>query len=83
MASTFEARADLPFADRLLRVLEAGQGAGGDTRGQQAAALLVVRQGGGFAGFNDRVFDLRVDDHRQPIVELARLLAVHRETFGV
>ena len=44
--------------------------------------LLVVRERGGFAGYSDRVVDLRVDDHAAPITELARLLALHRELFG-
>jgi uncharacterized Ntn-hydrolase superfamily protein len=82
MADTFAAQRDVPFAERLVAVLEAGQRAGGDTRGQQSAALLVVREGGGFAGYSDRVIDLRVDDHVTPITELARLLRLHRATFG-
>ncbi|HUI28261.1 MAG TPA: DUF1028 domain-containing protein [Candidatus Kryptonia bacterium] len=82
MASTFERRTDLPLAERLIAVLEAGQSAGGDSRGQQSAALLIVRAGGGFGGYTDRTVDLRVDDHVAPITELARLLALHRQTFG-
>ena len=74
--------ARVAFPERLIAVLEAGQRAGGDTRGQQSAALLVVSEGGGFAGYSDRVVDLRVDDHVTPIAELARLLRLHRETFG-
>lgn len=62
-----------PLAGRLLAALEAGQEAGGDSRGQQSAALLVVRAGGGYGGFNDRYCDLRVDDHPRPIEELRRL----------
>jgi uncharacterized Ntn-hydrolase superfamily protein len=62
-----------PLAGRLLAALEAGQAAGGDSRGQQSAALLVVRAGGGYGGFNDRYCDLRVDDHPRPIEELRRL----------
>ncbi len=75
------ANAEVPFADRLMAVLAAGQAAGGDSRGQQAAALLVVRVGGGFGGYSDRAIDLRVDDHPAPIVELQRLLHLHRELF--
>lgn len=83
MADTFAAQSDVAFPERLVAVLAAGQRAGGDTRGQQSAALLVVREGGAFAGYSDRVVDLRVDDHVTPIAELARLLQLHRETFGL
>ena len=62
-----------PLAGRLLTALEAGQAAGGDSRGQQSAALVVVRTGGGYGGMNDRYCDLRVDDHPRPIEELRRL----------
>jgi uncharacterized Ntn-hydrolase superfamily protein len=65
-----------PLWNRLQAALVAGQGAGGDTRGQQSATLLVVQAGAGFRGFNDRVIDLRVDDHPTPIVELQRILQV-------
>ena len=64
------------LADRLLAALEAGQAAGGDSRGQQSAALVVVRERGGYAGFNDRYIDLRVDDNPEPIKELGRLLKI-------
>ena len=67
---------------RLVAALAAGQEAGGDTRGQQSAALLVVRQGGGYSGFNDRFIDLRVDDHPRPIEELRRVHRLWEETFG-
>src|SRR6266567_6444076 len=66
------------LCDRLVAALAAGQAAGGDSRGQQSAALLVVRQGGGYGGFNDRFIDLRVDDHPQPIDELQRILQLHK-----
>ncbi len=82
MASAFEQHAGQRFAERLVSVLEAGQAAGGDSRGQQSAALFIVRDGGGFGGYSDRAVDLRVDDHPAPISELARLLVLHRETFG-
>ena len=62
------------LADKLLAALGAGQAAGGDSRGQQSAALIVVRERGGYAGFNDRYIDLRVDDNPEPIKELGRLL---------
>ncbi len=77
MAHTFENTAGL-LCDRLLAALAAGQAAGGDSRGQQAAALLVVREHGGYAGFNDRFVDLRVDDHVKPIDELQRILQLHK-----
>ena len=64
------------LAEKLMAALSAGQEKGGDRRGQQAAALLVVRENGGEGGFNDRYIDLRVDDHKQPIKELRRLLKI-------
>jgi len=69
------------LADRLVEALRGAQGAGGDRRGQESAALLVVKEGGGYGGRNDRYIDLRVDDHRDPIQELARLLDLHRLYF--
>ena len=77
MARTFE-ETQGHLCDRLVAALAAGQAAGGDSRGQQAAALLVVRPGGGYSGFNDRFIDLRVDDHPHPIDELQRLLQLHK-----
>ena len=77
MAETFE-RTPGELWDRLVAALEAGQKAGGDSRGQQSAALLVVREGGGYASRNDRFIDLRVDDHPAPIEELQRLLLLHK-----
>ena len=77
MADTFEQTSGY-LCDRLVAALAAGQAAGGDSRGQQSAALLVVREGGGYGGFNDRFIDLRVDDHPQPIAELQRILALHK-----
>ena len=65
---------DAPFARRLLAALAAGDAAGGDSRGRQSAALLVVREGAGYGGLDDIAVDLRVDDHAAPIPELARLL---------
>ncbi len=64
--------------DRLIAALAAGQTAGGDSRGQQSAALLVVRAKGGYGGFNDRFIDLRVDDSPQPIQALQHLLQLHK-----
>jgi len=75
MADTFETtRGDL--ADRLLAALAAGEAAGGDARGRQSAALVVVREGGGYGGHNDRYIDLRVDDNAAPIRELRRLFHI-------
>lgn len=76
MARTFETT-EGPLAHRLVAALAAGQEAGGDRRGQQSAAVLVVRTAGGYAARTDRYVDLRVDDHLQPIAELQRLLALH------
>jgi len=70
------------LADWLLAALTAGQAAGGDRRGQQSAALLVVRANGGPGGDNDRFCDLRVEDHAKPIEELARLRGLHRAFYG-
>jgi uncharacterized Ntn-hydrolase superfamily protein len=69
------------LAEWLMAALAAGQAAGGDKRGQQSAALLVVRAGGGPGGDNDRHIDLRVEDHAEPITELARLLRLHRQFY--
>ncbi len=63
-----------PLAGRLLEALAAGDDAGGDARGRQSAALLVVQEGAGYAGNDDLAVDLRVDDHTEPIPELTRLL---------
>lgn len=80
MGEAFE-KTEGPLAEKLIAALEAGQAAGGDTRGQQSAALLVVRKNGGFGGFNDRYIDLRVDDHAQPIEELKRIYKLYENTF--
>ena len=77
LASTFEASAGRPLAERLLDCLDAAQAAGGDSRGQQSASLLVVAPGGGYAGLSDSLFDLRVDDHELPLTELRRLYDLH------
>jgi uncharacterized Ntn-hydrolase superfamily protein len=81
MARTFEGTSG-GLAGRLLAALDAGLGAGGDSRGKQSAALLVVREGGGYGGDNDHVVDLRVDDHPEPIRELIRLRTLHTLYFG-
>lgn len=71
------------FANRLVTSLEAGQAAGGDSRGMQSAALFIVREAGGYGGGNDRWIDLRVDDHPAPIEELRRLMLLHRVYFSL
>ena len=81
LAETFEGSAGEPLAKRLLDCLHAAQEAGGDRRGQQSASLLVVERGGGYDGW-DVLVDLRVDDHAEPIVELARVYRVHDLLFG-
>jgi uncharacterized Ntn-hydrolase superfamily protein len=82
LADTFEQSAGRPLAERLLESLAAAQEAGGDKRGQQAAALLVVEKDGGYAGLSDVLVDLRIDDHERPVDELKRLYGLHQATFG-
>jgi uncharacterized Ntn-hydrolase superfamily protein len=82
LAATFDATAGRPLAQRLLECLAAAQVAGGDRRGQQSAALLVVERDGGYAAMSDVLVDLRVDDHAQPVAELARLYGTHDLLFG-
>jgi uncharacterized Ntn-hydrolase superfamily protein len=77
IADTFT-QAQGELAERLLAALQAGDTAGGDRRGRQAAALYVARAGGSYGGVLDRYIDLRVDDHADPVPELARLLRLHR-----
>jgi uncharacterized Ntn-hydrolase superfamily protein len=80
LAETFE-RTRGSLADRLIAALKAGQAGGGDKRGMQSAALLVVRKNGGYLGANDRFIDIRVYDAVDPIAELERLLALHKLHF--
>jgi uncharacterized Ntn-hydrolase superfamily protein len=80
MAETFE-RARGSLADRLLAALVAGQAGGGDKRGMQSAALLVVRKNAGYLGLNDRYIDIRVYDAPDPIRELQRLYELHKLYF--
>ena len=82
LAHTFT-RTDGDLCDRLLAALVAGDAAGGDKRGRQSAALLVVRDGGGYEGRNDRYIDLRVDDHADPINELLRIFGVWDDSMLV
>jgi uncharacterized Ntn-hydrolase superfamily protein len=78
MGAAFEASKG-ELAERIMAALEAGEKAGGDSRGKQSAAILVVRKGGGWNGMSDRYIDLRVDDHKTPIVELKRILGIALE----
>lgn len=82
LATTFTATEGRPLAERLLECLAAAQAAGGDRRGQQSAALLVVEKDGGYASMSDTLVDLRVDDHARPVAELARLYGLHDLLFG-
>src|SRR5262249_38716302 len=75
MAEAFES-AKGPLAWRMMAALEAAEKAGGDKRGKQSAALLVVRERSGPNAMGDRYLDFRVDDHKEPIEELARILAL-------
>ena len=77
MARSFESSSG-PLAERLLDALDAAQAAGGDFRGMQSGAILIVKPRGRNGGFSDRVIDIRVDDHRQPLVELRRILDLFR-----
>jgi uncharacterized Ntn-hydrolase superfamily protein len=80
LAATFE-QSSGELADRLMTALKAGQAGGGDKRGMQSAALLVVRKNAGYLGANDRFIDIRVYDAVDPIAELERLLAMHKLHF--
>jgi uncharacterized Ntn-hydrolase superfamily protein len=82
LAETFEATAGASLAERLLDSLAAAQEAGGDRRGQQSAALLVVERDGGYAGLSDVLVDLRIDDHEHPVAELRRVFGLHQALFG-
>ncbi|MHC1710039.1 MAG: DUF1028 domain-containing protein [Methanomassiliicoccales archaeon] len=77
MADAFET-SDGPLADRIVKAMQAAEAEGGDARGRQSAALVVVKAKGTGEVWKDRLIDLRVDDHRDPLKELARLLKVHR-----
>src|SRR5213593_1250405 len=81
IAETFESSKG-PLAERLLDCLDAAQAAGGDRRGQQSAALLVVERDGGYAGLSDEVVDVRVDEHPRPLDELRRIYGMHQAIFG-
>ncbi|MBB5173335.1 DUF1028 domain-containing protein [Texcoconibacillus texcoconensis] len=80
LVTTFE-KTEGTLAERIIEALDRGQEVGGDSRGKQSAALFVVQNGAGYGGYNDRKYDLRVDDHPEPIKELKRLYALHHLTF--
>jgi len=82
IAETFERTAGAPLAERMLDCLDAAQAAGGDRRGQQSAALIVVEREGGYGGLADNVVDLRVDEHERPLEELRRIYVLHQAIFG-
>ena len=82
LAATFEDGTGKPLPARLLDALDAADAAGGDSRGRQSAALLVVERDAGYAGLSDTLVDLRVDDHVDPLAELRRLFDLHEELFG-
>ncbi len=82
LAETFEKTAGKRLAVRLMDCLDAAQAAGGDSRGQQSAALIVVQKDAGYAGLSDSVVDLRVDDHERPLEELRRIHGIHDALFG-
>jgi uncharacterized Ntn-hydrolase superfamily protein len=82
IAESFEGSAGKPLAERLLDALDAAQAAGGDRRGQQSSALLVVEKDGGYAKLSDTIVDLRVEDHERPLAELRRLYGLHQAIFG-
>ncbi len=85
MSEAFEAgrsSGDGALCDWLLAALVAAEGKGGDVRGRQSSALLVVRKGGGYGGKSDRFVDLRVEDHAEPNGELGRLLTLHKRFYA-
>jgi len=82
LVDTFHATVGAPLAERLIDCLAAAQAAGGDRRGQQSAAILVVERDAGYAGLSDSVIDLRVDEHAAPIEELRRIYELHQMYFG-
>jgi uncharacterized Ntn-hydrolase superfamily protein len=82
LAETFESTGGKPLAERLLDCLDAAQAAGGDRRGQQSAALLVVEKDAGYAQLSVVVVELRVDDHERPLEELRRIYQLHDAMFG-
>ncbi len=81
MYAAWRSWADLALPERLMATLAAGDAAGGDRRGRQSAALLVVSTSGSYTPGDDLAYDLRVDDHPDPVTELGRLLELHHVYF--
>jgi uncharacterized Ntn-hydrolase superfamily protein len=81
MVGAFQESNASSLAERLMAALEAGERAGGDIRGQQSAALLVLRRNGGYGSLDDRHVVISVYDHPQPIAELTRCYALHRLSY--
>jgi uncharacterized Ntn-hydrolase superfamily protein len=82
MINAYIAHEAKPFFRRLQVALLAGDRAGGDRRGRQSAAILIVKHKAGYSGFNDRWVDYRVDDHTDPVVRLGELLDLHELYFN-
>jgi uncharacterized Ntn-hydrolase superfamily protein len=82
LAESFEATVGTSLVERLLDALDAAEAAGGDSRGRQSAAVLVVERDAGYAGLSDTLVDLRVDDHADPLAELRRLYGLHDMLYG-
>jgi uncharacterized Ntn-hydrolase superfamily protein len=82
IAESFEQSSGKRLPERLLDALDAAQAAGGDRRGQQSSALLVVEKDGGYAKLSDTIVDLRVEDHERPLEELRRIYGLHQAIFG-
>jgi len=78
MSDTFLKYSNLPLAERVIKAMEAAEKAGGDVRGKQSAVLIVVSGNPEQPAWEDKIINLRVDDHNDPVTELARLLRVHR-----
>lgn len=70
------------LADRMFAALVAGESMGGDSRGKQSAAMLIVKEKAGYGGFTDRAIDIRVDDHAEPFKELGRLLNIAQMNYS-
>jgi uncharacterized Ntn-hydrolase superfamily protein len=81
MESTFQSTKGT-LADRLYAALLAGEKNGGDSRGKQSAAMLVVKANAGYGGYTDRAIDIRVDDHPEPFIELGRLLNIAQMNYA-
>ncbi|MCP4581200.1 MAG: DUF1028 domain-containing protein [candidate division Zixibacteria bacterium] len=70
------------LADRLYAAMLAGEANGGDSRGKQSAAMLMVKEGAGYGGYTDQAIDIRVDDHAEPFKELGRILIIAQMNYA-